>query len=535
MKIKVLLTIVIGSFFLFFINVQPPTTVLAADVCSDGTACSAYVMWDRPDACESRYVETYDDNGVVISSYWYYWQAYESVPMACLPGTNCGWSSTGTICNGGNWQTYDPWVTPNVPFSGGCCGGSIGGGGDPCTTVVGDGCYDNNCPEWGVGHGKGTNGCSSYQYYCTGTYTVGDCNTNPPPPPPPSCTVSLAPSTSTVSTGLQAQYVATVYPSNGTVSSVTFSSSSPSTAYVNPSIDTTVAYSTHTTGASVGTATITASVTMGGSVRCFDTSQINVLPNDPWWQVGDSDVLTNGSIGSSVPTSLYFNLAGGGGFPGVAIYGGTTNLTSAKVSTKHWLANTSNTTNRVYGSSYFINSIPGSVTQNDISSSVFDQSVMNAGTSSSDGYVWFRYDGTTALNISTLNLGSKKVILIADLANININGNINLTKGSGFFLLVTKGRVSVNSSVGGGGFNLEGIYISDGAFSSGTKKTSTVNDTKLSVRGTVAAYGGMNLQRDLGVGNASSPGEYFEYAPDLELLFPASLSSRVTNWREVAP
>ncbi|EKD31615.1 MAG: hypothetical protein ACD_77C00290G0001, partial [uncultured bacterium] len=54
--------------------------------------------------------------------------------------------------------------------------------------------------------------------------------------------------------------------------------------------------------------------------------------------------------------------------------------------------------------------------------------------------------------------------------------------------------------------------------------------------GTVAGYGGINLQRNLGnVINQTMPAELFEYAPDQELLFPIELSTRVTNWREVAP
>jgi len=81
---------------------------------------------------------------------------------------------------------------------------------------------------------------------------------------------------------------------------------------------------------------------------------------------------------------------------------------------------------------------------------------------------------------------------------------------------------------------LQGIFIADGVFNTGTGGTKT--DSQLWIRGTVAGYGGVNLQRDLGnTNNSTTPAEFFEYAPDLELLFPVDLASQVTNWREIAP
>jgi len=59
------------------------------------------------------------------------------------------------------------------------------------------------------------------------------------------------------------------------------------------------------------------------------------------------------------------------------------------------------------------------------------------------------------------------------------------------------------------------------------------SDSALSVRGALASYGGLSLQRDLS--DNSTPAEYFEYAPDLMLLYPTKLSYRKINWKEVAP
>jgi len=263
---------------------------------------------------------------------------------------------------------------------------------------------------------------------------------------------------------------------------------------------------------------------------------VNVITANPWWQVKDADVSSNGDITSGVPTALYFNLLGDGGFPGAVIYGGTTNLTSSNVSATHWLANSSFNTNKVFGSTYFINSIPADATQNNLASSTFDQTALNAGVTSGDGYKWFTYDASTnggaALDISAINLGTTKVILIVKNGNINVNGNIILTDGRGFFLAVTTGNIAIAPTVGGGGVaNLEGVYVADGTISTGSLGASS--DSRLWLRGSAIGYGGINLQRDLADNSVSS--EFFEYAPDQELLFPVSLSTRATNWREIAP
>ncbi len=60
----------------------------------------------------------------------------------------------------------------------------------------------------------------------------------------------------------------------------------------------------------------------------------NPVPPGPWWQVKDGDVTTNGDLDSSVPTGLYFDMVGDGGYPGIAKYGGATNLSPMKVSSK---------------------------------------------------------------------------------------------------------------------------------------------------------------------------------------------------------
>lgn len=205
------------------------------------------------------------------------------------------------------------------------------------------------------------------------------------------------------------------------------------------------------------------------------------------------------------------------------------------------MANSSYTGLRLFDSSYFLNSIPADVIPTVITSSSIDATAF----SGSGDYEWYEYDGAVNgdLTIATpINFGSRKVILIVKNANLIIGGDITFTKGSGFFMSIAakdinglKGNIIVDPAVGGGGVpNLDGIYIADGQFQTGTGGASA--DSQLTVRGAVTGYNGIILQRDMGgPANQTTPAEVFEYDPSMELLFPPSLLYRSLNWKEVAP
>lgn len=260
-----------------------------------------------------------------------------------------------------------------------------------------------------------------------------------------------------------------------------------------------------------------------------------------WWQVKDSDVMAS-AVNSEVPTSAtapYFNLVGTGGFPGVVIYSGTTNLNNTNVSTKGWLANPSSLTmGATYDSAYFLNSVPSSITPYTVpAGSTFNMTGnVTPALADASGYKWFKYSGTNLpLTIGNLAVGNEKIVLLVDGADVTITGNITRNVGTGFFLLVTTGKVTVSPAVGGGATpNLEGIFVSDGDFETGTNTPGA--DSKLWVKGTVvSSHGSVRLPRTLGAGNSTSAPYLFEYAPDLDLLFPSALAKHSTVWREIAP
>lgn len=318
---------------------------------------------------------------------------------------------------------------------------------------------------------------------------------------------------------------------------------------VNPSADNSSPYGTTVTGVTPGSGRVNSYVyaPSGGQPICTDWADVTVNPPPPWWQVGDSDVQSSGNLASTIPLLLpqkYFGLPGSytGGWPGVPVYSGNTNLTNANASAIGWLANSATANTKVFDYAYFANQIPSDTVFNPINQGDVAGSLSSGGTPDANNYYWYKYDGSTnrslPLIVPTTDLKDRKVILLVDNANLEITGNINLNDGVGFFMAIagkgpngTKGNILVDQSVGGGsGPNLEGIYVADNSFSD------TGGALRLHVRGSVVAYGGVQMYRNLGdAPNADQSAEFFEYAPDQIMLFPSKLGTRKINWKEVAP
>lgn len=347
---------------------------------------------------------------------------------------------------------------------------------------------------------------------------------------------------------------------NSIISKVDFQSSNPSIISITSvTPDTTSPYTATIRADSAGSATIQSTVYFSNnSIACTNVPNANtstggdggggggggsngdtpiVVTNlsESWWQVVDSDLTSNGALQSTIPSGQTFGLDGAGGYAGIPTYTTTiTGITPSNVSTDHWLTQNSNNTNPVFDYDYFANQIPADVTFNTISSSSISGSTFASGGTSSYGYYWYRYDGGAGnlpLTInSAVDVGSRRVILLVDNASLNINSNINLTDGVGFFMTIVDNNINIDPTVGGGsGPNLEGFFVADNRFNTG------IGTNQLRVRGAVVAYDGITLSRDLGTGNATTPGEQFEYAPDQSILFPSKLATRKISWKEIAP
>ena len=360
--------------------------------------------------------------------------------------------------------------------------------------------------------------------------------------PTPSCTVDLLPNSVSIAIGgTAATFTALVIPQNGIVTQVNFLSGNTVVVTVNPASDTSSPYNTMATWVSVGSTTVRAGVIMSGAERCFDTSTITVIPASAWWQVMDGDVFTGGSISSAIPSTAlnpFFNLEGSGEFPGIVNYNSSADFGSGSVSSKGWLTSSPFSIGNKYSTSYFEKQIPADTIINTVTTTSFNSV---EGEIAGDGFYWFRYDGSSGLDLSInsdINVGSKKVVLIVNNVDLYINKKIDLTDGQGFFMAMVgkdsggnKGNIYVKPSVNGSADNiaeLKGLYLADGSFYTG------VGDKQLHIKGSVAGLDGISLQRDLN-DNSLNPAEFIEYAPNQIILFPKVLKIKKINWREVAP
>jgi len=502
----------------------------------------------------------------------YYTVGCGSTPQC--PGDPCGarpWCEIGLTCH------CDPGATSCGPCSKPC-----GGGTSLCTNGCswwnvacntqacppGPSC---NCGNW-VNGSCGVGLCGSNERQQTRTCVPAGCaaqtqcvvDASCTQPPSSSCTVDLLPATATTTVGSSVTLTASVIIGSGTVDRVNFTSANTGIVTVSPASDSTVMYQTQATGVAPGSTTVSTEVIMGGVSTCADSAGVgggggtivDVTPVGPWWQVKDADVTAYGDLVSLIPASCslpvcnpVFGLKGLGGFPGVPVYGGVTADFAAGTGTGNaaeapynWLVNSLYSSSRIYNYDFFERQIPSDVTFTEITTPTVNGGDFNSGGAPSRGYVWYHYNGATLgdMTISgNVNLtGSRRAVLLVDGADLYITGRINIqSPGNGFFMVVVgkdvnglKGNIIVDPSVSHPTSpGLEGIFVAEGEFRTG------VGTSQLWVRGSVAAYDGFLLERDLQAGNSTKPAEFFEYAPEIISVFPQVFTTRRMRWKEVAP
>lgn len=352
----------------------------------------------------------------------------------------------------------------------------------------------------------------------------------------------MSPGSVSLTAGSTANLTANVIPSGGTVDRVNFSSANGGIATVSPLSDATNPYQTVVTGTGVGSTSLTANVVMGGVVRCSDTVAISVASPSAWWQVVDSDVtVVTGDLISPIPATCtlplcepVFGIDGIAGFPGVPMFSGNSDFSSGvglgTVSSTGWLADARYVSLTQYIYPFFLRGVPGDTIRSTISTPTITPNYLkNQGAVSPDGYKWFFRTGDLTMQ-GEPTLGANKVVLFVD-GNLTIDGIIDLTKGSGFFMGIASGNITVNPGVrhpSAGEPELEGLFVTGGNF------VTAADSEQLSIRGMVAAYGQVILGRDLS-DNTQNPAELFTYAPDLIFNYPRSLTLKRTRWKEVTP
>ncbi len=285
----------------------------------------------------------------------------------------------------------------------------------------------------------------------------------------------------------------------------------------------------------------------GNIAYCTPQAQSTIIVTDQpsWSQFKGGDVITNAGINIPIPLSKYLIV----GDPGIAIAGkdNFVVVSPGTVSEKGWKVE--NTLNNLKPPSYssLRNKIPKFIPENLSLNRVDEATLINSGREypEGSGYYYFEYKGSGAFppffitdSDDMVDIGEKKIILFVEGTDVQIEKKIRLTKGKGFFMVITNGNIIVDPNVNGPYESpnpqpdIEGIYFTAQEFRTGSKGSNL--DEPLHVRGSVVALNKVNLQRNLG-DDALRPGELFEFAPDLILLMPRSLSVKVIEWKEVIP
>ena len=141
-------------------------------------------------------------------------------------------------------------------------------------------------------------------------------------------------------------------------------------------------------------------------------------------------------------------------------------------------------------------------------------------------YYWLTPTSGTAQLANDWSVASgEKYIVFID-GNLRLNHNITVANG-GFLAFIVKGDITVSSNV----TQVDGIYVADGRWV--TEGVTSGYDNQLLVNGTVVAWTGIELHRDLGASNANKPAEKFSYRLDLMENMPSVMKDYLLRWKEV--
>lgn len=267
-----------------------------------------------------------------------------------------------------------------------------------------------------------------------------------------------------------------------------------------------------------------------------------------WFQSEGGDIHANGTITNGMPalpaSQNYFSLPGSQPRPGLVSHGANTNpdlgTNNAAVSQQGWLIN--NQTYPVQHTyEYFVSKLtsigqwplPASANACDGSGAI-NEAKINAG----GGFFYCNVNAT----VSTLNIPANATSTVFINGNLTIqppvgtNQKIKVAK-RGFLGFIVKGNITVQPNVGEATTphtdpDLEGLYLSNGQFIA--EKVSSGSDNQLVVKGTVIAWGGIDLKRSL-FNNNNNPAHRFLYDPFLSRFAPNLLTNTPVHWQQLPP
>lgn len=246
---------------------------------------------------------------------------------------------------------------------------------------------------------------------------------------------------------------------------------------------------------------------------------------EAWWQARGAGVYANGNIRSELP-SVAENLieAGVGGELGALMRtSGSVDTGAGAVSTEGYTALT-RYRGKIMNYDFFAAQL--GVTPNTVNDWAAD--TMNKPTNNPDKVFYYLNPSGSEASVSTpwvVGSGESYIVLIN--GDLRIASNITVADG-GFLAFIVNGSVRVSPAVTdiAGIFDIDGVMITESNGSS---------DVAADFEGSVVAWGGVSLGRDLGANNSNTPGESFSYRPDLLVNMPEAMKVFALKWEEVVP
>lgn len=261
----------------------------------------------------------------------------------------------------------------------------------------------------------------------------------------------------------------------------------------------------------------------------------------PWFQTdGGGDVYGGETIVSLMPPNAtparLFVLDGQSGEPGVLTHGDTYDVNTAwgdngesMISSTRWVMNEAYSTSGFFQTLYRQFGAPTAYDVfpdfNAVAKPAVKATPYNLYKSMATAGNWVIADG-------------ESYVFLVD-GDVTIKGTITIP-GSGFLAFIATGSIIIDSSVGTAYTSttpvVEGIYVADGTFQTGS--SSTLGKERFVGRGMFIANSFL-LQRDLETfvvnGNRTRAAELFIYNPRLLLSMPQEMMGVPYTWQEVAP
>ena len=256
--------------------------------------------------------------------------------------------------------------------------------------------------------------------------------------------------------------------------------------------------------------------TKESNIWCFNVQAYT----DAWFQTQEGDVHGQTGISSPVIDGEYF-CKDADGYPGVVSYEGSADFGEGEVSSQGWLAKTS-FSKKSYN--YFY-SLLGSPTLE-----IPPPEIKNEDLPSTDQVKAFSGDVQTG---NEWQLGTKRIVIITN-GKFLIKHRIVIDPG-GSLVVIAKEGIGVFKNIGDTD-EVQGIFITDGTFSSSTEEdfTPVESNRQLVIDGEVIA-GQVDLKRDLETDNSTIPAEQFVFRPDFLLNSYQDLWRSSFTWQELAP